>query len=184
LLLRAPGGRGLVGLVLVCPHCGAKFIVPGERVEGVPGPEPPSPPTDHSGGLGPDRRAPPGAGTIGRTGDTALSAARRRRDGLSRHRPGVEPACRSYRPRDTRRSDMIRLVQISGARPEQYDAYFGDRYVGQLRLRDGCFLVECPRGTVVYEARPRGDGFFDPEERHQYLNAACAAILAALPKQK
>jgi hypothetical protein len=74
---------------------------------------------------------------------------------------------------------MIRLVLTCGACPEQYDAFDGDEQVGYLRLRHGCFTVECPDvgGMLVYEANPQGDGDFAGEdERDYYLRFAVDAI--------
>lgn len=73
---------------------------------------------------------------------------------------------------------MIRLVLTCGACPEQYDAFLGEERVGYLRLRHGRFTVECPDsgGLRVYEARPKGDGIFDLNERDHYLGHAVAAI--------
>jgi hypothetical protein len=72
----------------------------------------------------------------------------------------------------------IRLVLTCGACPEQYDAFDGDKKVGYLRLRHGYFRVDCPNcgGTTVYEATPKGDGMFEPEERDYYLRFAVDAI--------
>lgn len=73
---------------------------------------------------------------------------------------------------------MIRLVKTCGACPEQYDAFDGDKQVGYLRLRHGCFTVNCPNfsGEEVYSAAPQGDGCFDPEERDYYFRFAVDAI--------
>lgn len=38
-------------------------------------------------------------------------------------------------------------------------------------------------GKTVYEAYPKGDGRFADDERSQFLNEACKAILAAMPSQ-
>lgn len=74
----------------------------------------------------------------------------------------------------------IRLVQTCGACPEQYDAFHsetGDK-IGYLRLRHGYFRAEY-KGTIVYDAEPRGDGCFDSDERDYYLEKACSAIRRA-----
>jgi plasmid stability protein len=73
---------------------------------------------------------------------------------------------------------IVRLVRTCDAYPEQYDAFIGEEKVGYLRLRHGHFRVECPDvwGEMVYEASPSGDGFFDDDERGEYLEAAKAAI--------
>jgi hypothetical protein len=73
----------------------------------------------------------------------------------------------------------IRLVQTSSACPEQYDALDeGGKLVGYLRLRHGHFTVECPDcgGTLVYLARPEGDGCFASDEQDRYLRHAVRAI--------
>lgn len=72
--------------------------------------------------------------------------------------------------------------QTCWACPEQYDVFrIGSaELVGHLRLRHGRFRAECPLGTVVYAASPRGDGVFEDDERHGFLSAAADAIWAAL----
>lgn len=74
----------------------------------------------------------------------------------------------------------VRLVETCGACPEQYDAFIGFRQVGYLRLRHGYFYAAYPNvnGECVYEAHPRGDGIFEPDEREHYLNLAKAALLS------
>ena len=72
---------------------------------------------------------------------------------------------------------MITLKKTCDAFPEQYDAYLGDEKIGYLRLRHGHFRAEY-RGEIVYEADTIGDGFFQKDEMHSHLNAACEAILA------
>lgn len=76
----------------------------------------------------------------------------------------------------------IRLVQTCFACPEQYDAFIGDRQVGYLRLRHGCFRVDYPAagGETIYRANPQGDGIFEYEERGHYLAEAKKAILNKL----
>lgn len=46
----------------------------------------------------------------------------------------------------------MRLVQTSGAAPEQYDVYCGDTQVGYLRLRWGHFSAHLhgSGGPIVY----------------------------------
>ena len=73
----------------------------------------------------------------------------------------------------------IKLVRTCNACPEQYDAVDeSESTVGYLRLRHGYFTVECPDvdGTLVYSAKPSGDGIFEPQEREYYLNQAIDAI--------
>lgn len=74
--------------------------------------------------------------------------------------------------------DALELVLTCSACPEQYDAMFDGRLVGYLRLRHGEFTVTCPDvdGQIVLDARPRGDGSFDDDERDDYLRRAKAAI--------
>ena len=73
---------------------------------------------------------------------------------------------------------MIKLVQTCSACPEQYDAFDGEKRVGYLRLRHGCFTVDCPDsgGIEVYNASPMGDGCFENDERDYYLRFAVHAI--------
>lgn len=74
--------------------------------------------------------------------------------------------------------DEIELVLTCSACPEQYDATFHGRPVGYLRLRHGEFTVACPDvdGQVVFEAKPRGDGSFNDDEREDHLRRAKVAI--------
>lgn len=77
----------------------------------------------------------------------------------------------------------LELVKTCSACPEQYDVLLeGDR-VGYMRLRHGHFYASVPDvgGQVVYEAEPRGDGCFDPDERDYYLGEALWAIAESLP---
>lgn len=73
------------------------------------------------------------------------------------------------------------LVKTSDACPEQYDVFKNGEQVAYLRLRHGYFTCEVPDcgGKLVYEARPEGDGIFEPEERERYLTAALQAVLSA-----
>jgi len=82
-------------------------------------------------------------------------------------------------------SEAIRLEMLCEACPESYDAFFGDRRVGYLRLRHGRFTVECPDsgGKVVLTASPEGDGLFDPDEREKYLSMARTAIALELSRE-
>ena len=69
----------------------------------------------------------------------------------------------------------VTLEQTCGGCPEQYDARDENgTLVGYLRLRHGHFTVQVPdpRGVLVYEAEPIGDGVFDPDERDRYLETA------------
>lgn len=76
----------------------------------------------------------------------------------------------------------IRLVQTCQACPEQYDAFHGDELVGYLRLRGGCFRVDCPnvRGKAVYmvefRTEPYKGMFATAAERADYLGEARLAI--------
>lgn len=73
---------------------------------------------------------------------------------------------------------QLRLVKTCGACPEQYDVFLGDDQIGYLRLRHGTFRADY-RGGTVYVGHPDGDGIFTDSERHEYLNAACHAIITA-----
>jgi len=70
------------------------------------------------------------------------------------------------------------LVETCGACPEQYDVYKNNVQVGYLRLRHGYFYASVPdcSNDIVYEANPKGDGIFEPDERMKYLNEAIIAI--------
>lgn len=75
--------------------------------------------------------------------------------------------------------DGLKLVCTCGACPEQYDVFDATgKKVGYLRLRHGFFRAEYPDclEETVYEAYPRGDGIFEPDEREMYLKAAVAAL--------
>lgn len=76
---------------------------------------------------------------------------------------------------------QIKLVQTSGAFPEQYDAYLNGVEVGYLRLRHGFFVVEC-LDEIVYTSKTIGDGFFHNVESNRQLKNAKKAIAKALPK--
>jgi hypothetical protein len=70
-----------------------------------------------------------------------------------------------------------------GACPEQYDVFRDGQQIGYLRLRGGWFYASVPdcSDTIVYEARPEGDGIFSDDEREHYLTEAVRAILAVTP---
>lgn len=73
----------------------------------------------------------------------------------------------------------LNLRQTCSVCPEQYDLVDSEeKCVAYFRLRHGYFTVECPDvgGTLVYEARPDGDGCFMPYERESYIAAAMAAV--------
>lgn len=74
--------------------------------------------------------------------------------------------------------DGVELRLTCPGCPEQYDAYIGEELVGYLRMRHGCFYVECPHvgGECVYETEPDGDGLFEDHEREKYLTFAVQAI--------
>jgi hypothetical protein len=55
---------------------------------------------------------------------------------------------------------MIKLVRTCFACPEQYDAFDGEKKVGYLRLRHGCFTVDYVadgNDEEIYNASPSGD---------------------------
>lgn len=74
------------------------------------------------------------------------------------------------------KSDDIILIQDCSGCPESYEAHLAnsENIVGYLRLRHGCFTVQCPDhgGELVYHAYPKGDGIFDSDERDIYLEIA------------
>lgn len=59
----------------------------------------------------------------------------------------------------------------SGACPEQYDVFNGDKQVGYVRLRGGwlrCDIPDCG-GDTIFEAYPNGaDGMFKSDEQRDY----------------
>lgn len=70
------------------------------------------------------------------------------------------------------------LVQTCAGYPEQYDVFLGERRVGYLRLRHGYFTAQHENvdGPVVFSAEPNGYGYFEDDERDEYLRLAVAAI--------
>jgi hypothetical protein len=74
----------------------------------------------------------------------------------------------------------LRLIKTCEGCPEQYDVFNGDDLIGYMRLRHGYFRAEYPVDNIVYEAYPTGDGVFEYDERHKYLNEASLAIIAKL----
>lgn len=78
-----------------------------------------------------------------------------------------------------KRNIVYTLFQTCGACPEQYDVVRDGKQVGYLRLRHGTFRVDCPdcgNETVLRTSEVKGDGIFDCDERHFWLNAAIEAI--------
>lgn len=72
-----------------------------------------------------------------------------------------------------------RLLQISGACPEQYDVFDAlGQQVAYFRLRHGSFRVDVPDcgGETIYTANPKGDGRFYEDERAKYLTEAVLAV--------
>jgi len=83
-------------------------------------------------------------------------------------------------------ADAIRLERTCEACPEQYDAYYGARAIGYLRLRYGVFRVKYTYETddlldapVVLLDHPHGDGCFDDDEREDFLDRAKVALAEA-----
>jgi hypothetical protein len=72
----------------------------------------------------------------------------------------------------------IDFVTTCPTHPEQYDAFIDGEKVGYLRLRHGYFYTACPAcgGEKVLEAEPKGDGYFEDDEREHYLTLAAKAI--------
>lgn len=69
--------------------------------------------------------------------------------------------------------------------PEQYNVWTtatadgSEQKVAYLRLRRGKFRCDVPDvfGETIYTASPKGDGFFEVDERDKYLNEAVNAII-------
>ncbi len=78
------------------------------------------------------------------------------------------------------------LVQTCGACPEQYDVFVNGNIVAYLRLRHGYFRADYPDcgGETIYEACPKGDGIFEPDERDFYLYEAVKAIEKRMERSK
>jgi hypothetical protein len=80
----------------------------------------------------------------------------------------------------------MKLVQTSPACPEQYEAFDEEgNQVGYFRLRHGWFRVDFPQhdGETIYEARPKGDGILDDDEKDFFLQKAYDAIVGKLSRQ-
>jgi hypothetical protein len=78
-------------------------------------------------------------------------------------------------------------LEGGGMCPEQYDVFDGEKEVGYLRIRHGCFtadlVVDGQITREVYESEePEGDGGFYDGEREKFLTAGVNAIDAALAK--
>lgn len=127
--------------------------------------------------------------TLRRTGKTELETLRKFFTGIATTHEHYGDICRLLNAEHARRADLassIRLEQTSGACPEQYDAYIGDRMVGYLRLRHGCFRVDYPDcgGETIFEASPHGDGEFVDHERDYFLAEAKLAIVGRLEQKQ
>lgn len=80
----------------------------------------------------------------------------------------------------------LRLVQTSGACPEQYDIFDeSEELVGYLRLRHGHFTAQALNVSVdvVYSASTKGDGIFESDEREYHLGRALTEIAKALANE-
>lgn len=74
----------------------------------------------------------------------------------------------------------LRLVQSSGACPEQYEMLYNDDEIALLHLRYGHFRVFNSRDQILYEAYPAGDDVFENNEREFYLTMGQLAVLEHL----
>lgn len=75
---------------------------------------------------------------------------------------------------------IITLNKNSNACPEQYDAFYNNKQVGYLRLRNGYFTVKYPDvdGELIYESeKVKGNGSFEDSERDYFLGIAKVAII-------
>jgi hypothetical protein len=72
----------------------------------------------------------------------------------------------------------FKLVWTCSACPEQYDVFQGEKQVGYLRLRHGCFTVDYPTcmEETIFQDYPKGDGMFETDERFNFLTKALRAI--------
>lgn len=70
------------------------------------------------------------------------------------------------------------LISTCMACPEQYDVLVDGKKVAYLRLRHGYFRVDVPDcgDLTIFEAEPKGDGCFTPDERASYLYEAIRRI--------
>ncbi len=72
-------------------------------------------------------------------------------------------------------ADDVQLIKTCDYCPEQYVAVdHSGRQIGYLRMRWGEFYVYCPDmgGRIVYNAYPKGAGWFEDDEREEYLQIA------------
>lgn len=72
----------------------------------------------------------------------------------------------------------IRLKPLCGACPEDYDVFSDSEHIGYLRLRHGSFAAWTPNTeTKIWStSKCRGDGIFEPDERHEFLSMGILAI--------
>lgn len=83
--------------------------------------------------------------------------------------------------------DKIRLVQTCQCYPEQYDAFYGSRKVGYLRLRNGVFRVhwlDVGGETLYIDSDLAGDGEFTEDERDGSLSTARWVIAKRMDLEK
>ena len=83
----------------------------------------------------------------------------------------------------------LRLALTCSACPEQYDVFDEqNNLVGYLRLRHGWFYAQYIENgkwsEYVYEAHPKGDGIFDPDERHYHLSWAVHHLIERIKNGK
>jgi hypothetical protein len=74
----------------------------------------------------------------------------------------------------------LTLDRTCTACPEQYNVFDETgKQIAYYRLRHGYFQVRVPNsgGELIYDACPRGDGIFDPDERDYYLKEAEKAVI-------
>lgn len=79
--------------------------------------------------------------------------------------------------------NYIKLVKTCDAYPEQYNAFYGGKQVGYLRVRHGVFQVFYPDANseeVIFETQTIKDGEFDDNERVYCLEDAKKAIIAKI----
>lgn len=77
----------------------------------------------------------------------------------------------------------IKLIKTCDAYPEQYNAFYGGKQVGYLRVRHGVFQVFYPDANseeVIFEVDTIKLSEFDDSERVYYLESAKMVIMAKI----
>lgn len=73
----------------------------------------------------------------------------------------------------------IKLKELCGGCPEDYDVFLDGEHVGYLRLRHGTFRAWTPQlEEMIWQTNsPSGDGVFQDDERDGFLRKGIMAII-------